>query len=566
VTSRTLVLAVAAAALVVGVVVAIERREPPRDPPASREAPDVESDARARPPEFPPASTAAELVAAWIRMIETRGDDDVSWAKSRLREMGELGRNLLRDAAAVMQQSNPAFVEQALQFLEESPRDEDLRFARESLASVNPQAVLRAAHLVAAIRVPAADVDATVLALGDAATRSAMPVRVAALRALASIGGDAAAEEALRVAAKTPAGERASAFTALSGFDHPRVRAALSAALGDTATPATTRIAAARSLIVLGDEQPVAWLREQLDAPPAEGVDLSDVVLEALAAARDEKALSRIGAVAGNPLEGVPARLAAVARLEPYPLEAKRGFLEAASRAAAGQDEVRIEALDARVRAGDLAAKEELATMLRKGDAAAAVVGSLVAGRTRDPGLAAPLADALGRSEFGPDVRAFVLRGLVLASNPASAQRVVLAMAADTGSPDAQESLAANAAFVLHDASPEMRRAMGPPILAAIGDPERRPRGAGLVHLLRAAAACCGADAARTVASYLTHEDPVVRRAAVDTLSFVADDQAEADLRAAWWRAPAGDERDAIERVLERAHFRLPQVAPGRRR
>jgi hypothetical protein len=223
---------------------------------------------------------------------------------------------------------------------------------------------------------------------------------------------------------------------------------------------------------------------------------------------------------------------------------------------------VRIEAFEALLRAGAPGVAERLAGFAEKGDARSAFLAALVFGRVRRPEFARPLAAAWRRADLSQDARTMCLLGVVLSNDAAYAETAVRAMADDRSEYDAKKSVAQYVAVKLSEATPEFRRAAGAAVVRALSGAFGEPSGAGLLHLLGAAAACCGDEASSVVAARLTHADVVVRSAAAGALAYVAGPDALRDLRAAWWRSADPTLRSEIAAAMERAACRF--VPSGR--
>jgi len=552
------VAAVAAAAVVGGALMLADGPTRPADPPAA--PPVVVEDASvARPPQFPPVTSDAERIVQWVRTLQTGADDDVAWAASRLRSAGAEGRRAVRDAAQVAVESNPALVEQALDFLSVAPDDADVPFARAALSCRDAEAVLRAMRLLAAH--PGPDANGSARAITAAAMAGSRNVRLEALTALAKIGGDVAADEALRVIRESPAADAAAGYGAISGLRSDRLHAALLASFGSE-TNLAVRFAIADALVTGGDTTPQAWVESLVRSPPPGPLDYGDAAIGVLAKLRSPLALERIGATLADPLGGTPARVMAVRRLQSYPIETRRAWLEAAATsAAAGDDEVKLEALESLVRAGAPGAFETLTKFIREGDDRFASIAALVCGRLRRPDAAPALTQSIRRKDLADDTRALCLRALVLAGAADSAETIARAVAADTGPEDAPVSMAHNAAAMLGEASPEYRAVLGREFLRALGGEFGPLSGAGLVETIRAAGLCCGSEAAAALAARLNAPEASVRANAALALGYAAGPDTERDLRAAWWRAQDADTRAAIAQAMERAHYRvLPPV------
>jgi hypothetical protein len=556
---RTLLVAVAAALAVVVGVLAVRgpARSPPPPAPADTPPVVVEDGNVLRAPEFAPVTSDEDLVIHWVRTLQTGSDEHVAWSVGRLRTAGAEGRRAVRDAAQVAIDSNAALVEQALQFLSAAPDDADVPFARAALACRDPQGVILATRLLGDR--PGPDRGATARAISKAALSVPRNVRMEALGALAKIGGDDAAEEALRVIRESPAVDAPAAIGAAAGLRSDRFHAAL-AAMFATETNLAVRFAAADALVAGGDASPEPWLLSLVRSPPPGPLDYADAALGVLAKLRNAEALAKIGATLADSLAGVPARVMAVRRLESYPIEARRAWLQsAAASRVPGDDEVRVEALDSLVRAGAPGAADTLSRTVREGDDAAATVGALVCGRVRRADTAPALTESLRRKDLTEETRALCLRALVLSGAPDAAETVARAMAADRGPEDEPVSMAHNAGAMLGDANPEFRTALGRQLVRALAGEFGPPAGAGLVALVRAAGLCCGPEASATLAARLEDADPAVRANAALALGYAAGPDTERDLRAAWWRARDAGEREVIATAMERAHFRACQ-------
>ena len=559
--SRPVVIAAAAASVVVAgvLVLSVETPRPAVPPPAPAAAPAalVEGGSILRPPEFPPVAGDEDRVIQWVRTFQTGADDDVAWAASRLRLAGGEGRRAVRDAAQVSIESNTALVEQALEFLGAEPEDADVPFAVAALGCRDPQAVVRGIRLLA-VR-PGPDRDATARAIAAAAARGELNVRLEVLAALAKIGGDAAADEAIRVIQSSPFADAPAGYGAIAGLRSDRLHRALLAAFG-TETNVAVRFAVADALVTGGDSSPEAWLESLVRSPPPGPLDYADAALGVLAKLQNATALARIGATLADPLGGTAARVIAVRRLASYPIEARRVWLEsAATTTAAGDDDVRIEALEALVRAGAPGALDTLTRLLREGDSGSATIAALVCGRVRRPEAAAALTDAMRRSDVSDDARVFALRALVLAGARGSAETIARAIAADHGPDDAPASMAHNACAMLGESGADFRAALGRELLRALGGEFGPLSGAGLIEIVRAAGLCCGPEASGALAARLADADAAVRSNAVLALGYAAGPDTEQDLRAAWWRAADAGERASIAQAMERAHFRASQ-------
>lgn len=547
-------LAVAAAAVVVAAALALRPQKPVRDepPPAPPEARPIE-----RPPEFPAVRDDGDRILHWIRTLQVGADDDVAWASALLREAGPAGRRAVRDAAFVAVESNPALVEQALEFLLEDPQDEDAPFALAALRSHDPQAVLRAIRLLAVA--PGRERAETAVRIADAALAGSAAVRNEALAALARLEDRAAAEEALRVLSATPETERAGAYTALAGARHPHLVEALRTAFGTT-RDVRIRFALADALVASEDRTPVPWLEGLVDAAPEGPLDYADAAVGVLARLASPRVLARIVATASDRLGSADDRIVAIRRLAAYPLEAKRDALRAAAEPAPGVDVgVIVEALEALVRAGDEGALERLASYAREGTETASHAAALVYGRLRREDASPALLAAIERKDLDDSMRALNLRALVLSGDPATAERVVRIIAADHVAYEAPISLAYNAGAMLGDCSPRYRDAVGEHALRALRGEFGEVAGAGLVQLIRAAGLCSGPAASPLLAPFLTHADAEVRLNAALAMGHAAGPDTVKDLRAAWWAAPDRATRDVIAEAMERAHYRAAE-------
>ena len=558
--TRPIVLSLAAAAALIASVAWLRRdhrisAEPPPGPPLP-----LESESPGRPPEFPAVTSEDARIVHWVHVLQTGGEDDVAWALSRLRLAGAQGRRAVRDAAQVSVEGNPALSEQALEFLLAGPAPEDLAFAFEALASSDPQTVARAAKLVTAVEVPPAERPRFARRLAEAAAGAGRTVRALALSALARIGGPEAREEAVRVLGLTPPDQLAAAYDALSASRDPQIHDALARAFA-TSQDVLLRLAAADALVSCGDRSPVDWLRMQLDAAPRGPYDIADTALGSLAKAKDEDALRRVGAVAANPLEGAKARLSAIQRLVSYPLAAKKEFLEAAVASPGGEDDVRVEALSALATAGSADTLRWLQEAVRSGDRASAYASALVLGRLRRPDLSACLLAGLARSDADDELRAILVRALVLSGDTQAAQAIVQAMAQDRTVPGAPVSVSYNVVAILADATPAMRTALGAALLRSLEGANGKLEAAGLANSIRATVLCCGEEAGATLAPYLLHPDEAIRYAAVVSLGWTGGPDAERDLKAAWWRTQDPHARSSLAQAIERAHFRFVAAA-----
>jgi hypothetical protein len=560
--ARPLVLVAVAAALTAGVVATVRRRDdapapapatPPDAPPDPLPAA-PQSETPRRPPEYPDVASDAERIAEWVHMVQTGDDDDVAWATHELRLAGKAGRAALRDAAHAVVEGNDALVEQALEFLIADPDPADAAFARDALRSRDPHAVRRAMRVLAAA--PGPDRAGAAKAIADAAIATARIARLDAYPALVRLGGDAAAAQAVRVMRAGPPEELPAACDALAEFRHETLRAFYADLFAGETSPAI-RIAAARRLLAGGDTTPVAWLESVAAAAPSGPVDFRGDALGALAEIRHAGALARIGGVVADTLEAEATRLAMVPRLAPYPLPAKREYLEKAAADAPGNDDMlRVEALEALVRAGADDVMKRLETWVRTGDDRAAVAAALVFGKLRRPDAGDALIEAASRKDLGDDARTFCLMAIALSGAADGAETVVRAIALDNVAYDAKFSVARNVAGALRGATPQFRAAAAPALLRALRGELGPLSGAGLVQTIQCAAACCGDEAAAPIGAYLVHADLPVRVAAAGSLGFVAGPGAERDLRAAWWRSADPSWRALVAKSIARAHWR----------
>jgi hypothetical protein len=569
---RTRVAAVAAAAVAAGIAIAVATRrggipdvapaapEPttpgefPQDGPLLRRA-----------PEFAPVADEADLVTRWVAVLASGDDDDVEWARSRLRSAGAAGRRAVRDAGTSALGSNLALVEQALEFLVESPDAQDADFAVSALTGGDAHATQRAARLLARIGAALPDPARACRALADAALCGTPAVLKDCLAALSSVGGPVAAAETVRVLSGTAEDLRAVAHAGAAGSREPQVRAAVRQAFEtETETAPVARLAAADALVRMGDASCVPWLEGLLASPPPDYSLLRDSVLATLARERHAGALTVIGERVRDVLEDERVRVEMIGLLANYPFAAARPYLEAAAASAQGNvAEVRTPALEALTLGAPAEYLPALSRMLRdvgREDAYAAV---LVAGRVRRPELAAALSAGVAREDHDEEMKALCLRALVVAQAPEFAETVVRTMAADRSALDAQVSLAFNAGAVLALAGAGFRDVAGASMVRALAGDFGPLGGSGLVQILRGTAVCCGPEASSGVSRFLGHDDPAVRRAAAWALGHVAGPGTSSDLRAAWWRAPDADTRLAIEKAMERAHLRPAQA--GRR-
>lgn len=524
--------------------------DPAPDPAPAPRGPEPET----RPPEFPAVRGDDDRIAHWIHTVANGADDDVSWALLRLEHAGARGRSALRDAARAAVESNVALTEQALDFLLKSPEDSDTEFATAALSSRDPQAVTRAIRLLATVPAgPSAEVARAVGAAGAAGPRD---LRLEAIAALAKRNDPDAAAEALKLVDGATNADAPDAVRALESFRLPAVRDAVASIWSsDAAMP--IRFAAADLLVGWGDPRPVPWLESLVASPPPGTFDFADAAVGVLARARHPGALARIGATAADPLAGTPARVTAVRRLAPYPLEAKAGYLTSAAETVAGSDpEVTVEALDALVRAGAPGSVERLLRLVREGDTASGTAAALVLGRVRRPEAAPALVDAIRRRDVSDEMRALYLRALVLTAAPGTAGVVARAIAEDKVAYDAPLSLAYNAGAMLGESGPAFRAALGEELVNALRGDLGPLAGAGLVQSLRAAGICCGSEASGAIAAYLGHADAEVRTNAALALGYTAGPDAERDLRAAWFRFKDDASRAAIATAMERAHYR----------
>src|SRR5262249_2100034 len=132
----------------------------PRDEAAHRDAAASESSSEgdagrpSAPAELPSVAAESERVAWYARVLATGDEDEVGWAKERLRATGAAGRAIVREQARSSLETNPALLQQALEFLAVDAEPEDLVLARDALASDDPQAVTRALRIVAAVAKP----------------------------------------------------------------------------------------------------------------------------------------------------------------------------------------------------------------------------------------------------------------------------------------------------------------------------------------------------------------------------------------------------------------------------
>ena len=421
------------------------------------------------------------------------------------------------------------------------------------MRSGDPQAVERAFRLLAAA--PGVRSASDLRAIAAAAKAGSAGTRREALAALTTIGTDDAATEALSLIESMPLSEATVAYGIVAEFPSERIHAALAASFA-AETNLALRFAAADALATRGDPSVVPWLESLLRSPPPANVDYADAALGALAKLRHPGALDRIGAAAAGTLSGADARVAAIRRLEAYPLAEKREFLEAAALSVAGNDDdVKLEALDALWRAGQPDMLERLGKLVREGDRGAAFASALVFGRIRRVEAGPALVDAVRRTDLDDEMRALFLRALVLSGAPDTAEFVVRAIAGDHVAYDAPLSLAYNAGAMLSDASASFRAAIAPHLVRALRGEWGALSGAGLVQTIRAAGLCCGADALPALAPFLTHADTIVRMNAALAIGWSAGAAAERDLRAAWWRVGDGESRTAIRTAMERAHY-----------
>jgi len=554
---RPLALAAGAAVVVVAAIAASRRAAAPTasEPPPAAERP-VGDDAIERPPEFPPVAGASERIAHWVHVLESGDFPDVDWAVSRLRAAGDDARLAVRDAGQAAIVSNPALAEQAVEFLLTAPRDDDAPFARAALSLRDVKGVARAIRLVAAA--PGADRGAAARAVVDAALAWGREVRLECAEALATIGGDEGASEAIRLVRSAPVDEAAALYGALAGFRQPAIHALLAEAFASAVDPAV-RIMAADALLAGGDPAPTTWLESVVAAPPPGPVDFADAALAALARARHPGALRRIGAVVADAMEDPKRRIAMLERLAPYPLEAKLPYLSSAAADVAGAgDEIRVDVYEALVRAGAPGVVDRLRSFVEKGDLRSANLAALVFGRVRLPEAGRSLLEASRRSDVDDDTRTMLLRAVVLSGSPEHAADVVRAMAQDRVGYDARKSRAQNIASQFGESSPAFRKAAGAALVQALTGEFGGLAGAGLVQIELSTVACCGEEAAPALSRYLTHADLPVRLAAAAALGYVASADTERDLRAAWWTSADPAFRSALATAIERAHFRLP--------
>jgi hypothetical protein len=555
--ARVWLVVAGAAAVVVAVLVVRAPAPAPATPPAAAPPSTPDDHApRERPPEFPPVAGRAELISNLLRILVSGDEADVDWSVSRLVRLGDEARAAFRDAGTAAVATNPALVEQALAFLLASPQEADGDFARAALATNDEEAVRRAIRLLAAA--PGADRDGAARAVASPGGAWGAKARFECVVALGKIGGDVAADEAVRVVSEAPTHERPSLYGAVGEFRHPRVHAHLAAEFAATKDDAS-RIAVAGALLAGGDPSPTSWLESLLDARPSGRIDRSDAALAALATARHRGALERIGAVVADAMESLNRRVVMLDRLRPYPLEDKEKYLRAAAAEVEGVgDEIRIEAYDALVRAGAPGALATLQEFAEKGDLRKVNLAALILGRVRTPEAARSLVAAVRRADVDDDTRTMCLRAVVLSGATEHAEIVVRAMAEDHVAYDARKSYAQNIGAKLVDATPEFRAAAGAVLLRAMSGEFGALSGAGLVQVLMSTAVCCGDEAAAATSAYLTHADLPVRLAAATTLGFVAGPDSERDLRAAWWRTADPTMRRTVAVAMERAHYRLP--------
>ncbi len=556
--ARPIVVVLAAGAVVLGGVWMSQRGEEPA--PVETPAPEAPNGtSEIRPPEFPAVHGDEDRIAHWVHTVVNGADDDVAWALGCLERAGPRGRSALRETAGSSIESNTALTQQTLEFLLKAPEDSDGAFAVAALGSRDPEAVTRAMRLVG--KLPGGPRDAVAKAIAAAGSTGRRDVRLDAVAALAKRNDPDAAAEAMRLVDGASSPDAPDAVRALADFRLPAVRDYVAAVFSsDAGTP--VRFAAADVLVGWNDLAPLPWLESLVASPPAGAFDFADAALGVLAKARHEGALARIGATAADTLAGTSSRVAAVRRLAPYPLEAKLAFLDAAAAAAAGSDpEVAVEALDALVRAGAPGIMDRLTRTVREGDAASGNPAALVLGRVRRPEAAASLVDAVRRTDIEEELRTLFLRALVLSGAPETAGFVAGAIAQDRVPYGAPLSIAYNAGAMLGDSSPEFRAALGPELVQALRGELGPLAGAGLVQTVRAAGICCGPEASGALATWLGHADAEVRTNAALALGYTAGDDAERDLRAAWFRWRDEPSRASITKAMERAHYRSDDPA-----
>jgi len=532
-----------------------KRREaaPPTPPPTAPTQRTDEPPAE-RPPEFPPVADEADLVRRWIVVLSSGDDSDVSWAAGRLRRAGDDARKAVREAGFASIETNPALVEQALEILLSAPRDDDAPFARAALATKDVDAVFRAIRLLGVA--PGPDRAAAARAVAEASLPWDARARVEAATALTKIGGDAAAEQAVRVAAAAPATERAAILGALTDFKNERIREATRSAFAEEKAP-YAKAKLGEALLREDDASPVPELERLLDSPEARSTEIADAALSALSVARHAGALKRIGAIARDVQDDANRRVTMLGLLAAYPPAETIPILEAVAADGPGvRDDVRIEAFESLIRIGAPGAFERVLSFAERGDRRAANLAALVFGSVRRRDAASRLLAASARPDFDADTRTMLLRAVVLSSAPECAAPVVRAMTQDVSAYGARKTTAQNVASELPEATPEFRRAAGAALVAALEDDAAPPVGAGLLHSLHAVADCCGAEAAPAVERRLTHADLPIRAVAATTLGLVAGPNSEKELRAAWWRAAEPWLRAVIAKAMERAHYR----------
>lgn len=531
---RRAAVAIAAAALLAGLVwVMGDALDALNVPPDPMEPKFEERQVLEPPPLVEPVPDLAARRSFWLRMLITGDQADVDWAKTQIRRDGDPGRAAVLEAAKRTVRSNPAFVQQALDILLESPRGDCFPLAREVLGSRDPHGVNRALLLLARLGPEAAPV---VDELATLAVEREYPIPQYAMTALANIGTDSAREAATDAVGRMDAGQRAFGYVALAEFGGAEVIAFMRQAF-DVETDPLAKLAAAEGLVRAGDRSTVPWLRQELERADM-GTPYYDGTLRVLARAKDEEALRRYLKVATDKLESDKRRANALERVRDYPLDVLLTPLGEVLRDR-NTIEARVPAWEILIRKDAPGRLDDLEALLfapGPGGAGDRRVAALVLGRLRRPESAPALIDSLGR--LAPDEReerGLYHRALAMTGALEAAPVIARAIAGDT-SGFGTGGVAFDISTVFGELTQEFRAELGVHVRRALDGKFGQPAGAGLQTLLMATPICCGSEAAEIVEIYVDHDERQIREAAVTALAFVGRRDSLIVLRRAWKR------------------------------
>lgn len=510
------------------------------------------------PPRAAPPRTEDERLRRLLDLVLAGDTDTALWARERLLEAGEPARRIVIEVAQATLRSNVAFVEHAFDVILVDPRPADVPLALEALDSADPQVVRRA--LVVLGRVADAHVREAIPAIARTASQS-WPIPRVAMEVLAAVGGDDAITELERIA-MAPATDaergaiRDEALAHLGVIGGERARAILRREL-DAAGDDSRLVEASNGLLRMGDAAPRARLREMLRLARDERA------LVLLARAADEAAFAELEARLRAPLESEDRRREAVGLLSTFPFAQRAPLLRVAA-AAPMPRSVRADAWVQLVEDGTQSELDDLVRLLRSSGPDARedrVVATLALARVTAPSVTPALLAAEAAQRDDLEVRAMILRALMLSGAPDGAATVVGAMAADPSPHGKPDALAYELALTLSKAPATFRTAAGPFVLAALRADAGPggPAGPSARHnLIIAARHCCGAEAAPMLEPFLVHDDRHCREAAAEALGDAPGPTTLAALRNAWWRRQDALTRSAIQRALQRAELAVP--------